>query len=477
MANFSKITFLQAIRYAPFGGETFVEAYNLRAKCNLKLSKYKNALYDSTVAIKYGGVNFERVLIKSIALYYLCQYYELKEFLLGRKVTEVFVESITEKEIKQLGYDLSLEFMKNFVLTESFVKTENEPEDQKEKMLKQITDFQANYTMDKRVEIATDPYKGRHMRAKEFIPYRSTILVERSYAIGLGEKWQQKHCLYCFSFCPSQSIPCKYCIDAIFCNEDCFEKAWNLFHQHECLLLSLLTNSQSLNPIMLYRVLSQLGMWNAIAVRDKFARLRTDPEMIQKASSEGINIENVINESIVNGYLSSETLKTVVANNQTVDQKMQVFELHSTLMDHNEYYEVYYDACYMSFAMNVVLVLLLSEYLQKQSTGSQGSKFSLIDREEIKKMVEENKERILEEQLVFGFPFEVFVKLVDIALINIRKLMTNVFSWQSNCIHEDTAVGTCHVLIGSNINHSCIPNVNWSFSNGCIIYTTTRLVR
>ena len=71
-----------------------------------------------------------------------------------------------------------------------------------------------------------------------------------------------------------------------------------------------------------------------------------------------------------------------------------------------------------------------------------------------------------------------FMSMIAIVQLNIRKLVTNVFSWN---IYDDSYqvtknVATCQCLVGSFINHSCDPNVEWDFKNGCIVYLTTRYV-
>lgn len=471
----SNIIVLQAILYAPFGEKVFNEAHTLRAKCNLKLSKYSNALYDVNTAIKYGGLCFERILLKSIALYSMSKYSELKEFLLDDKVSKVAVEKNVENETARLGFDfLTMEYLRHFALNECFdekLSYETNAEEPNRKLLKEVVNFQKAYTMDK-VEVVSDSYKGRYMKAKEFIATGTTVLVERSFSISYSQATRHEFCLCCNARCLEQYIPCKYCIDVIFCNEDCFQKAWNLFHQHDCLLSPFLDYLSD----HMYRSMSRVGMWNAIKVHEKIKRLRADPEIVDQAIAKGQTVSRVVNDKIIDEFLFDESLRNGSVLEFTEEQKIKTYEMQCTLLDHNETFEGYYDASYMPVALNVALLLMLNEYLRSQTDSP--VKFSQIDMQEIRSMLKENETREeLEDYKIFGFSIEVFIKLVEVIQLNIRKLATNVFSWKhfENYVAK-SYIASCQVLIGSFINHSCDPNVEWDFKNGCISYTALRFV-
>lgn len=454
----------------PFGGKSFVEAYSLRAKCNLKILELDNALYDSNVAIKYGGVNFEQILIKSIALYSLNRYQELKDFILQEAVSSVTVVEDIEDEMKQLGFSFTFEYLKKFANSE--VEPEAKIPELNDKLTK-VVNFKMNYTIDSRVEIVVEKHKGRYMKAKELIPMGTTILAERSFSIVFDSHVRHEYCLYCFARCVGQCIPCRYCVDAVFCNEDCFENAWKLFHQHECLLLSVF-NDPNVSSEHMFRTLSRIGLSNAIAICEKFDRLKVNPEVVSKSVLEEKSVARVINDSIIEFYLNNETLRLVPSHQQSEEQRSQVYEMHCTLLDHNDMFEAFYDVSYMPVAINVAILLLLSEHLQKQTNLP--CRYRLIDFDEIEQMLEVIQlEENIEQCKVFGASFSTFVKLVEILLINIRKMCTNVFSWrQLNGSRKKRQVAACQILVGSFVNHSCDPNVGWIFQNGCAVYTSLR---
>lgn len=473
--------FPQAILNAPYGGKTFNEAYALRAKCNLKLSKYEEALYDAEVALRYGHINLEQILVKAIALYSLKRYDDLRKFLLSDEVIAVPVDSKAEEQMKQMGFGhLTLNFLKNFKpADDNEENSEEKPDDDNQKMLKNVLNSEVNYVMDDRVAVMVDCYQGRYMIAKEFIPKGSTILVERSFSVGYNDKARHEYCVYCSARINGKSIPCKYCIDVIFCNESCQENAWNIFHQHECTLVSLFIDGNYQGCYQsehMYRTLSRVGIWNALKVFDKVACLKADPEIVEKARSRATTAEQIVNDKIIDEFLANEDLRTISVPDQTEEHKILAYEMQCTLVDHNESFESHYDVYYMSTAVNVPLLLLLRDYLQKQNLDAPTPVlFGLINMEEIERMLEENEQCKVEDQLVFGYSMDTFLKLAEIIQYNIRKLGTNVFSWKY--YDDDNAkhyIASCQVLIGSLINHSCIPNVDWDFFDGCISYTSLR---
>lgn len=430
------------------------------------------------MAIKYGGLNFERILVKAIALLNLCCYKTLKEFIFSEEVVDAAVDRIVEKEIEELGLDLTFECLKVETLFKSSFDDQDDEEDVVKyiESLEPVTNFSMNYQLNRKVKIIVDGYKGRHMLAKDFIPKDTVILVERSFSVCCSELARVDYCLYCNARCDGRSIPCKYCIDVVFCNEDCFEKGWRMFHQHECTIVPLFNecNYRCQHP---YRSLVRVGMWNAISVHEKFSNLQSDPEIQIKATSEDKSVARVVQDTIVDEYISSGILRSVPPHDQTEKQRIQVYEMHNALLDHNELFETFFDMKFMSKAIKVALLLLLNEHLRDVDTPV---KFRQIDMEEMREMLRENEQKEnIEDFKIFGFSIDVFVKLVEIVLLGIRKFETNLFNWQQ-CAGDrkscGAALGTCQVLVGTLINHSCDPNVSWSFHNGCLVYITTRFV-
>ena len=432
------------------------------------------------ISIEYDQIDSTRLLIKAIALFNLNDFIQLKDLLVEFK--DITVDTELQAEFDQSGFShLSLEYLHNFVSDPNFAfKTSRSAEEKCENdfsFMKPLIDFEKNYQLDPRCKILNDSYKGRHFKALDDIPRGSKILLERSFSLVLDNKLQHEYCICCYKRCHNY-IPCKYCTDAVFCNEDCFQMAWTLFHQYECTLLTAFNDSFNAS-LHMYRTISRVGMWNAIDVHKKFKDLQSDPKIIKKAREENKTIRSAVNDVIIESYLDDEDISKTVECKQTESQRTKVFEMLYTLLDHNEKYELYYDVCYMIVAIDVAILLLMNEYLRDKINDDSQLRWSQLDLKKCNSMTKENKSKTIENYKIFGYSMDTFINIVEIILFNIRKLGTNVFSWNlyDSNYSVKRNIGTCECLVGSFINHSCDPNVEWDFKNGCIIYTALRFVR
>ncbi|KAI2809401.1 hypothetical protein BLOT_000550, partial [Blomia tropicalis] len=63
---------------------------------------------------------------------------------------------------------------------------------------------------------------------------------------------------------------------------------------------------------------------------------------------------------------------------------------------------------------------------------------------------------------------------VDMIMVDIRRIIFNVFGWHE--YNHDWSVrghvANCQCLVGSLINHSCVPNTTWEWNDGIIRFTT-----
>ena len=78
--------------------------------------------------------------------------------------------------------------------------------------------------------------------------------------------------------------------------------------------------------------------------------------------------------------------------------------------------------------------------------------------------------------------YEFLLKLITTIGADILRVVYNVFGWNeyeqkdSQDWHIKSHVANCQCLIGSLMNHSCVPNVNWEWKNGEIWFTTNRTI-
>lgn len=100
---------------------------------------------------------------------------------------------------------------------------------------------------------------GRFATASCDIEIGTTILIDTPYSSCVAPNNLTTNCQVCF-ISTDCFVSCEYCNSAIFCSRYCKEKA-NLFHQHECLILSTLSNSGvSLNCFLALRMITQKSL-------------------------------------------------------------------------------------------------------------------------------------------------------------------------------------------------------------------------
>ncbi|KAK0168121.1 hypothetical protein PV327_001953 [Microctonus hyperodae] len=71
-----------------------------------------------------------------------------------------------------------------------------------------------------------------------------TLFVHKSYATVIGPEFAYKYCWYCCKRAWS-AVPCHKCIEVIYCDETCRDKAWSEHHEIECGIISAFTREDS----------------------------------------------------------------------------------------------------------------------------------------------------------------------------------------------------------------------------------------
>lgn len=395
-------------------------------------------------------------MIKIIAFVHLQKYSHLKAFV----KPEYLEYDYTEFDIP--GYE-SITKMQISNCIDKANENENKNCDE-EANTDALTKCENFYKFDSRCKIVNDEFKGRHLKATDFIPSGTEILVERCYSLVLDASTRLQFCLYCNEYCGNKSIPCRYCKHAIFCNEKCFEYAWEMFHRHECLIIPLFNDSLNVS-LHMYRIIVRIGVKSVI-----------DLHRQSKCTKAQFTENNDLSNLIIDEYLENENIQKTPDYLQDQEMKIKQYQLFSTLLDHNEKFESYYDINYMGVAIDVALLLLLNDYLDSHSQNKDIPHWQNLCNDILYSTNNTNFKDVTE-FIIFNQTFDYFTELVEIILWNIRKLSTNVFSWNYYFKPPDYVykkfLATCQCLVASYCNHSCNPNVEWDFKNGFIIYTTT----
>ncbi|KAK0173178.1 hypothetical protein PV328_006416 [Microctonus aethiopoides] len=93
------------------------------------------------------------------------------------------------------------------------------------------------------IELKYSDQFGRHVVATRDINAGETIIVHRSYATVIDSKFSHKYCWNCCKRAWS-GVPCHKCVEVIYCNETCRDKAWSEHHEIECKVISVITREK-----------------------------------------------------------------------------------------------------------------------------------------------------------------------------------------------------------------------------------------
>ncbi|VVC93231.1 unnamed protein product [Leptidea sinapis] len=88
-----------------------------------------------------------------------------------------------------------------------------------------------------KLEVVYNKEMGRHVVAKENIKVGEMVAEEEPYFPLLLKSQILFSCSYCLSR-QCHLIPCNTCCFALYCNEECRERAWKEYHKVECCLMA-----------------------------------------------------------------------------------------------------------------------------------------------------------------------------------------------------------------------------------------------
>ena len=110
-------------------------------------------------------------------------------------------------------------------------------------------------------EVRKTTEKGHHIVAIEDLKPGDAIIVEKPYAHAILQQFKHMYCHHCLVFTLAP-VPCKSCNLALFCGEECRDKAHS-YHQYEChcikeLLHETITEIKSLHLAL--RIITITGL-------------------------------------------------------------------------------------------------------------------------------------------------------------------------------------------------------------------------
>ncbi|XP_064115401.1 SET and MYND domain-containing protein 4-like isoform X1 [Macrobrachium nipponense] len=229
-------SFTESLRLAPEDSPVLPLAYGNRSAVLFQLKKYKEALTDIKRAVDSGYPN--SILHKLLPRRCLC-------FIkLGDKIRAEAALELCKKHVSVIPSEAKEKYQKTLQDLEKKVK-ELQPgitakPDEPLPLPALYKGESSNVTyMSCALEMRVNEPFGRYVVAAEPIQRGSVVFVEKPYAAILLPEYHLTHCHSCF-MPTANPIPCRSCRDAIFCNEECREKA-HVWHQYECGILHILS--------------------------------------------------------------------------------------------------------------------------------------------------------------------------------------------------------------------------------------------
>lgn len=112
------------------------------------------------------------------------------------------------------------------------------------------------------IALKYDKNNGRHIVATRNIDTGEVLVVEKPYSMLLAQENAMTHCSNCLKICWA-TIPCKYCIYAMYCSEQCRDIEWRKCHDVECAVFNIMVNHGFYNSDLLSLRLSLLAIREA----------------------------------------------------------------------------------------------------------------------------------------------------------------------------------------------------------------------
>jgi hypothetical protein len=339
----------------------------------------------------------------------------LQRFAESKQLVEEIIEKVVKKELNLKNRSIEeLRELKRLNVRDLYYFGDNS------EVMAEDEESSGNFWIHPSCEIRSTERKGRHLIAKNFIPKGTVVLIEKPYNVVLFDKNIISHCNACFKNIGRRIHPCETCDELVFCDQKCAEEAMDRFHKYECGFTGMV-HELGLTAQHVFRMFTKIGCENACEFEDSVARNGFD----------------------INEFLEDERQQTVPEKDKTESERIVEYKAVITLLHHNSEQNKYMNIFHTFTAIKAAFLL--------------------------------NYCHLLPSDIVWDL--KSFVEFVDIVIINMRRVLTNVFGWfeyPQELKGQRNHVANCHCFIASLMNHSCDPNTYWEFIDRKITFTAIR---
>lgn len=224
-----------SIRHAECDSEDLAFAYGNRSAILYRMKKYKEAISDIDRSLKISCTDVYQLKLRSRKIDCLNKLGSSKKALeeietLVNKISKLKNDTISE-EVNKIK-----EKYKNLQKENSVDEKQNVPEH-----LEILFQQEKKNPFDS-ISIKRNKKYGRYLIANRDFEAGEIIFVENPFVKVINLKNVHIYCSHCLKTSWS-TIPCDYCNWCMFCSEDCKKKAWQEYHDIECMVITdLLAN-------------------------------------------------------------------------------------------------------------------------------------------------------------------------------------------------------------------------------------------
>ncbi|KAF7995907.1 hypothetical protein HCN44_007014 [Aphidius gifuensis] len=247
--------YTKSIVFAPVGSEELSLAYANRSAVLFRARLYEDCLLDIERALKSGYP--DELKTKLFLRQSLC----FKALKKSSDIESSALASAT-KWLPNLKKNIS-----NHEMFEKYTKMMNELGKPRN-----ITTFSPeiknNFSKDitgasDAIDLKKTSNNGQHIVAKRMIKSGEFIYISEPFAATVINELHFTNCWHC-SRQTWAGIPCDNCLSIIYCSDICQQKAWDSYHNLECLVLGQLLKSDEMNTQTLLAVKILLKALNSV---------------------------------------------------------------------------------------------------------------------------------------------------------------------------------------------------------------------
>lgn len=139
------------------------------------------------------------------------------------------------------------------------------------------------------LELVNSEDQGRYIVTNKNLNPGDVLAIEEPLIINLDQSWIYIRCTYCMAEGLGTLIPCPDCTKAMFCDSNCYERAFKEYHRYECGIVDDLLRR--------FNRPQSCALRTAIYAFNKYEKFSDLVAATENAESKNVNVFNIKNET------------------------------------------------------------------------------------------------------------------------------------------------------------------------------------